>query len=357
MILSARSGLGLRTRISLVALALAVLSSAAPLSATAAPGTSGSQATASGTGKKSGVTQSQPKKVKKAKAVKAQAPMSVGQQLGLRDTPDALALRSSVALVADQASGELLVAKNIDAVLPIASLTKLMTALVVIEGGQPLDETLQITTADLDREKNTYSRLGVGSKLSRDDMLLLALMSSENRAASALGRHYPGGLPAFVNAMNARARSLGMTMTHYHDANGLSSRNVSTARDLLKLVDAAYKQPLIRAYSTQKQHVVRPTRQALTFGTSNRLLRSSTNWEIGLQKTGFTNEAGRCLVMQTTLQDRPLAMIFLDSSGKLTRYGDASRVRKWIESSTPGTIKVEQRRSPAPNPTTTLSHS
>ncbi len=357
MVLSAGSGLGLRTRICLLALALAGLSATASLPAMAAPGASSSQVATSGTSKKS-TAQPQQKKVKKAKKANVQAPPSVGQQLGLRETPDALALRSSVALVADQVSGELLVAKNIDAVLPIASLTKLMTALVVVEAGLPLDETLQITAADLDREKNTYSRLAVGSKLSRDDMLLLALMSSENRAASALGRHYPGGLPAFVNAMNARARSLGMTMTHYQDANGLSSRNVSTARDLLKLVDAAYQQPLIRAYSTQKQHVVRPARQPLTFGTSNRLLRaSSTDWEIGLQKTGFTNEAGRCLVMQTTLRDRPLAMIFLDSSGKLTRYGDASRVRKWIESSPAGTIKVEQRRSPAPAPAATLSHS
>jgi len=355
MVFSAGLGQGLRASISVAALALAVLSWTAPLPASAA--TSATNTQASGTSKKASSAQSKPKKVKKAKAVKAPAPMSVGQRLGLRDTPDALALRSSVALVADQDSGEILVAKNIDAVLPIASLTKLMTALVVVEAGLPLDETLQITTADLDREKNTYSRLAVGSKLSREDMLLLALMSSENRAASALGRHYPGGLPAFVSAMNARARSLGMTMTHYHDANGLSSRNVSTARDLLKLVDAAYQQPLIRAYSTQKQHVVRPARQPLTFGTSNRLLRSSKDWEIGLQKTGFTNEAGRCLVMQTTLQDRPLAMIFLDSSGKLTRYGDASRVRKWIESSSAGTIKVEQRRPATPAPTATLSHS
>lgn len=361
-------GLAARTALRAPALALAVLAAAwaVPPSAVAASTEAASVKTAATSTTKKTAASSPSKKLKKksstskkARRSKARpAPLSVGQKLGLRNTPAAVALQSSVALVADQQTGEILVAKNADAVLPIASLTKLMTALVVIEGAQPLDEILQISQAEIDLEKGTSSRLSVGSKLRRDDLLLLALMSSENRAAAALGRHYPGGTPAFVAAMNHRARTLGMTKTRFSDATGLSSRNVSSARDLLKLIDASYQEPLIRDYSTRKNHVVRPARSLLSFGTSNRLVRASTEWDIGLQKTGFTNEAGRCLVMQTEVLDRPLAMIFLDSTGTLTRYGDASRVRSWIESGGSHTIKVDQRRpKPADAPTRAMSHS
>lgn len=258
-------------------------------------------------------------------------PASVGQKLGLRSTRDELAIQSSVALVVDQQTGEVLYAKNAKTALPIASLTKLMTALVVVEAGQPLDEVLEISREDVDTEKHSQSRLAIGSKLSREDLLLLALMSSENRAASALGRHYPGGLSAFVTAMNRRAVSLGMQHSAFSDPTGLSPRNTATAEDLVRLTNAAYQHRLIREFSTRKEHTVRARKQLLQFGTSNRLVRSGQNWDIGLQKTGFTNEAGRCLIMQATVNERPLAMVFLDSTGTLTRYGDAARVRSWVQ--------------------------
>lgn len=256
---------------------------------------------------------------------------SVGQKLGLRNTRDELDIKSSVALVVDQQTGEVLYAKNETAVLPIASLTKLMTALVVVEAGQPLDEMIEITSADVDTEKHSQSRLAVGTRLSRENLLLLALMSSENRAAHALGRNYPGGLQAFVTAMNRRAGSLGMKHSSFSDPTGLSPRNTSTAQDLVRLTNAAYQHALIRDFSTRKEHTVLARKQLLQFGTSNRLVRSGQDWNIGLQKTGFTNEAGRCLIMQATVDERPLAMVFLDSTGTLTRYGDAARVRRWLQ--------------------------
>ena len=243
-----------------------------------------------------------------------------------------MGLASHAALVIDQDSGETLLAKNSDAEMPIASLTKLMTALVVVEAHLPLDEVLEISEEDVDREKNTHSRLTVGTDLTRGQMLLLALMSSENRAAMALSTNYPGGRKAFVAQMNAKAKALGMTSTHFADPAGLSSDSVSTARDLHRLVSAAYAQPLIRRDTTHEEETVLVGRRMQTFINSNRLVRYGADWDIGLQKTGFTNEAGRCLVMQVTLQGRRVAMIFLDSFGKLTRYADATRVRQQIES-------------------------
>lgn len=242
-----------------------------------------------------------------------------------------LALKSRSVLVVDQDSGEMLAMKNANVVAPIASLTKLMTALVVIEAGLPMDEKLQITSDDIDKEKNTHSRLKVGTRLSRAQMLLLALMSSENRAALALSRNYPGGREAFLKKMNLKAAALGMASTHFVDSAGLSKRNVSTAHDLHRLLRAAYAKPLIRSYSTQPETTVRVGAHALKFVNSNRLVRKAGDWDIELQKTGFTNEAGRCLVMQTTILSRRLAMIFLDSNGTLTRYADAARVRKRLE--------------------------
>ena len=239
--------------------------------------------------------------------------------------------KSDAVLVVDQDSGETLLAKNADAVVPIASLTKLMTAMVVLDAAQPPDEVLQITADDIDHEKPTPSRLRVGTQLRRDDMLLLALMASENRAAMALSRNYPGGRPAFIAAMNAKAQSLGMAQTHFADPAGLSSHSVSSARDLHRLVTAASLQPVIRDYSTRPDHTVMVGKRKMRFISSNRLVRHSSRWDIELQKTGFTNEAGRCLVMLTNVSNRRLAMIFLNSFGKLTRYGDATRVRQRVE--------------------------
>ncbi|EFP64357.1 D-alanyl-D-alanine endopeptidase [Ralstonia pickettii] len=255
---------------------------------------------------------------------------TLGEAMGLRATPDALALRSSVALVMDQNNGEVLFQKNSSAVLPIASITKLMTALVVTDAHQPMDELLEITDEDRDYERNTGSRLRFGTMLTREDLLLLALMSSENRAASALGRNYPGGRPAFVAAMNRKARELGMNDTHYVDSNGLSSSNVSSAQDLAKIVMAAYKVPLIRQFTTTPEHTVSANGRTLHYVNTNRLVRGG-EWDIGLQKTGFINEAGRCLVMQANVHGRNVVMVFLDSAGNLTRFADATRVRNWLE--------------------------
>ena len=252
---------------------------------------------------------------------------------------DHLPLKSGSALVVDLDTGETITAKNADAVQPIASLTKLMTALVVLDANQPRDEILEITSDDIDREKRTPSRLKIGTKLSREDLLVLALMASENRAALTLSRNYPGGRIAFIRQMNARAKALGMTHTHFADPAGLLSRSVSTANDLHRLLTAASGQPLIRDYSTRVQHTVRVVRnRKLTFHSSNRLVRRSSGWDIELQKTGFTNEAGRCLLMQANVSNRHLAMIFMDSFGKLSRYADASRVRRRLE--------LEDRRHP-----------
>jgi D-alanyl-D-alanine endopeptidase (penicillin-binding protein 7) len=268
------------------------------------------------------------KRVAKAAPVLPAKP-SYGQLAGLRLTEDPLSLKSSVALVMDQDTEEVLLAKNDNAVLPIASITKLMTALVVTEAQLPLDEVLTVTQDDIDTEKGSRSRLQVGTRLTRGEMLHLALMSSENRAANALGRHYPGGLPAFVRAMNAKAQLLGMQDTRYAEPTGLSSKNQSSAHDLARLVKSAYAVPLIREMSTSEGTTVRVGRREATFGTTNGLVRSPV-WDIGLQKTGYISEAGQCLVMQAQLSGRRLVMVFLDSAGKYSRIGDAERVRKWL---------------------------
>ncbi|WP_124982927.1 D-alanyl-D-alanine endopeptidase [Ralstonia solanacearum] len=283
---------------------------------------------------------------------------TLGEAMGLRATPDALALRSSVALVMDQGSGDVLFQKNASAVLPIASITKLMTALVVTDAHQPMDELLEITEDDRDYERNTGSRLRYGTMLTREDLLLLALMSSENRAASALGRSYPGGRPAFVAAMNRKAHELGMNDTHYVDSNGLSSSNVSSAMDLSKIVMAAYKVPLIRQFTTTAEHTVNANGRTLHYVNTNRLVRGG-EWEIGLQKTGFINEAGRCLVMQANVHGRNVVMVFLDSAGNLTRFADAVRVRNWLERSphveAPTRAATPLRNVPVSQPATVLA--
>lgn len=266
-----------------------------------------------------------------ARKSRAFAPiMTMGDLAGLHRTRDPLDLKSSVAFVLDENSSEVLFEKNANVALPIASITKLMTGLIVVEANQDMDEILTITDEDVDREKFSTSRLRVGTRMSRANMLHIALMSSENRAASALGRHYPGGLPAFVNAMNAKARALGMVDTHYVDSSGLSSRNVASARDLAKLVKAASSQPLLREYSTAEKAIVQAGRSRMQFGTTNYLVKSP-DWKIGVQKTGFINEAGRCLVMQAVVGGRNVVMVFLDSKGKQSRMGDANRIRRWLE--------------------------
>ncbi|KGM39335.1 peptidase S11 [Aquabacterium sp. NJ1] len=258
---------------------------------------------------------------------------SFGQLYGLHHTQDPLDLKSSVALVMDQDTNEVVFAKNSEAVLPIASLTKLMTAMVMVEAKLPLEDQITVTSEDVDTEKNSSSRLAVGATLTRGELLHLALMSSENRAAHALGRTYPGGLSAFVMAMNAKARSLGMADTKYVDPTGLNSGNQSSAKDLASLVKAAYQQPLIRELSTSHEYAVRVGRRELQFHNTNSLVRNPA-WDIGLQKTGYIVEAGRCLVMQAKMAGRKFIMVFLDSSGKYSRQADAERVRRWIESAT-----------------------
>jgi D-alanyl-D-alanine endopeptidase (penicillin-binding protein 7) len=255
--------------------------------------------------------------------------LSQGQRLGLRATPDPLALRSSVALVIDQDTDEVLFSKNDTAVLPIASITKLMTALIVTETEQPLEQVLTISQADVDTLKGTTSRLHVGARLSRGELLHLALMASENRAAHALGRNYPGGLPAFVAAMNLRASELGMTDTRYADPTGLSSDNQSSARDLARLVKAINGNDLIRSLSTSPVHHVAVGARELYYRNSNRLV-FSPQWSIGLQKTGFIREAGRCVVMQAQLAGRHLIVVLLDAAGPEARIADAERLRHWI---------------------------
>ncbi|RZF28273.1 D-alanyl-D-alanine endopeptidase [Paraburkholderia sp. UYCP14C] len=255
---------------------------------------------------------------------------SVGQAFGLHETPDALMLRSSVAYVIDQNSGESLFDKNSRAVVPIASISKLMTAMVVLDSKEPMTDQIEVTDEDRDYEKNTGSRLSVGSVLSREDMLHIALMASENRAAAALSRYYPGGRPAFLAAMNAKAKQLGMNDTHFENPTGLTSMNVSSARDLVKMVNAAYQYPLIRKFSTDHSYEVYTGKRTLAYNSTNALVRNPT-WDIGLQKTGFINEAGECLVMQATIHGRPMILVLLDSSGKYSRFADATRLRTWLD--------------------------
>ena len=256
---------------------------------------------------------------------------SFGQLAGLHTTQDELDLKSSVALVIDQDTREVLFSKNDSAVLPIASLTKLMTGVIVSEGKLPTEDLIEIIQDDVDTEKGSSSRLRVGTVLSRGELLHLALMSSENRAAHALGRTYPGGLATFVALMNAKAKALGMKDTSYVEPTGLSSRNQSSAHDLATLVNFAYNDAKLRELSTSPTHQFAVGNRTLNFNNTNRLVKNP-QWEIGLQKTGYISEAGQCLVMQAKIAGRKLIMVFLDSAGKLSRIADAERVRRWVES-------------------------
>lgn len=243
------------------------------------------------------------------------------------DGPD---LRSSSALVLDATHSSVLYSRKADVSAPIASITKLMTVLVVADAGLPLDEPIQLTAEDRIVGKGAPSRLVLGTTLTRGDLIHLALMSSENRAAHALGRNYPGGLPAFVDAMNAKARKLGMTSAHFVDPAGLSCDNVASAEDLSKLVMAASENPVIREYSTDRGYAVRVGRRMLEYRNTNSLV-SNPTWNIIVQKTGYISEAGRCLVMQAVIQGRTVVIVLLNSVGKNTRVADAVRIRRWME--------------------------
>ena len=264
---------------------------------------------------------------------------SFGQLAGLHATQDDLDLKSSVALVIDQDTQQVLLSKNDSAVLPIASITKLMTGLIVSEAKLPMDEQITITQEDVDTEKGSSSRLRVGTSLTRGELMHLSLMSSENRAAHALGRTYPGGMSAFVEAMNQRAQLLGMGDTKYVEPTGLSSRNQSSAKDLARLVAVASQDRMISELSTSSATQVEVGNRTLHFGTTNRLVKNPA-WDIGLQKTGYISEAGQCLVMQAKVAGRKLIMVFLDSAGKLSRIGDAERVRRWVETHSPAGVPM-----------------
>jgi D-alanyl-D-alanine endopeptidase (penicillin-binding protein 7) len=267
--------------------------------------------------------------VKKSKVHVQKVSMAVPRAY---DGSGPLELASSKALVINQLTGEIIYAKNTNQSTPIASVTKLMTAMVMLDAHLPMDDLLFIGDEDVDYLKRTHSRLNVGTQLTRGELLQLALMSSENRAASALARNYPGGIGAFMVAMNRKAEVLGMKSTRFYDATGLDSNNVSTAEDLVKMVNAAYHYPEIRQVTTTaSQEITLYGREnPINFVNTNSLVRGS-DWVIGLSKTGFINEAGRCLVMQAEISGQPMIIVLLDSAGKQSRIGDANRIRKWIE--------------------------
>jgi len=275
---------------------------------------------------------------KSSKSSKSQTAHKKKKRVKVVRAPQKLVIRSACAWVEDQQTGELFVQKRATAVLPIASITKLMTAMVTLDAQLDLQELITIEPEDVDTLRHTRSRLRVGTLITRGDLLLLALMASENRCAHTLGRTYPGGIDAFVAAMNAKAQLLGLTETRFVDPVGLSSGNVSTARELARMVDAAYQYPIVREFTTREDAAVQLGYRILKFRNSNRLVRSP-RWQIGLSKTGFIDEAGRCLVMQAQVAQRPVLIVLLDAHGKLTRFADADRIKRWMERPPPARQK------------------
>lgn len=259
-----------------------------------------------------------------------------------------LKLASANVVVLDAADNRPIYAKAANDVTPIASLTKLMTAMVTLDSGLSLDDPIAIDMDDFDYLRGTHSRLRMGAELPRREMLRLALMSSENRAASALSRNYPGGTLAFVAAMNAKARAMGLTHTQYSDPTGLSAKNVSTANELAMIVGAAAQYPLIREFSTTQSHYVevQSTGQLLGFNNTNGLVRNS-GWDIQVSKTGFIREAGKCLVMMATISSRPVVIVLLDSLGQYTRVADAIRVKHWLETGESLPVRTAKAAKPA----------
>ena len=268
------------------------------------------------------------KKVKPAEKPQKKPAKKVADQL---HEARQLAVQSGSALVIGQDGGDPLYQKNANVVVPIASITKVMTAMVVLDSIPDLQAPITVTDDDVDYLRGSRSRLHVGSVITRETALLLALMSSENRAANALARHYPGGMEAFLAAMNRKAQALGMQNTRFEDPTGLNSNNVSTAYDLAKMVGAAHRYPLIREFSTTSGAKVEISGRGLDYNNTNQLVKSTT-WDIGLSKTGYIHEAGKCLVMQARVADKPVVIVLLDSVGKLTRVGDANRIKRWMES-------------------------
>ncbi|MEI7612276.1 MAG: D-alanyl-D-alanine endopeptidase [Betaproteobacteria bacterium] len=271
------------------------------------------------------------KKTKTSAALKRSSALIAASSIGVWKEARALAVQSGAALVIDQNDGDALFQKNAGSVVPIASITKLMTAMVVLDSAPNLQASVSISDEDIDYLRGSHSRLHVGSVMARETALLLALMSSENRAANALARHYPGGMPAFLAAMNLKAQSLGMTHTRFEDPTGLTSNNVSTAHDLAKMVAAAYRYPLIREFSTTPGTTVEISGREMAYRNTNPLVKNPS-WEVGLSKTGYIHEAGKCLVMQARVADKPVVIVLLDSAGKMTRVGDANRIKRWMES-------------------------
>ena len=263
-------------------------------------------------------------RTKKAPAPRSASPAGAGSH------GKPLKVKSGAAIVVEQTGGGALFQKNAETVVPIASISKLMTAMVVLDAWPDLQAPISITKDDVDYLRGSHSRLQLGTTMTRETALLLALMSSENRAAYALARHYPGGMPAFVAAMNGKAYALDMHDTRFEDPTGLSSNNVSTARDLAKLVAAAHRYPLIREFSTKAGITVEVAGRALEFRNTNPLVRN-TSWNVSLSKTGYIQEAGECLVMQARVADRPVVIVLLDSNDKQTRVEDANRIRRWME--------------------------
>ena len=251
-------------------------------------------------------------------------------------------LKSSSVLIIDQSDSSVLYSRHSDVPMPIASITKLMTALVVLDAKQPLDEPIQITEADRDFPKGGFSRLAVGTTLTRGDLMHLALMASENRAAHALGNNYPGGMPAMVVAMNAKAAALGMTSAHFVDPTGLSSQNVASPEDLSKLVMAAARNPNIREFSTDRRYAVKVRRRMVEFHNTDNLVANPT-WNIIVQKTGYITEAGKCLVMAAVIEGRSVVIVLLDSFGKYTRVADAKRIKTWMEAGANARVQVSMR--------------
>lgn len=272
-------------------------------------------------------------KARKATQSKAGKIRHASVRRSAKPVPAMPRLRSGSAAVVDLESGRVLFEKNANEISPIASITKLMTAMVVLDSAASLSEELEVTRDDVDREKYSRSRLPVGSRLTREDALLIALMASENRAASALARHYPGGTEAFVAAMNAKAVELGLHETRFDDPTGLSSANVSTASELVSLISAAHRYPLIREFSTTQRTTLQLGKRRVNFGNTNALVKNRY-WEISLSKTGYIREAGKCLVMQAWVDGRPVAVVLLDSYGRLTRLADAKRIRDWMRRET-----------------------
>ena len=260
----------------------------------------------------------------------ALAAMLWGAALGAATRPARLVLRSAAVLIQDQKSGELLYQKRTDEALPIASITKLMTAMVLLDAHSDLKQPLTILEEDKDLLRHSRSHLPVGTRMSVEEALLVALMASENRAAHALGRTYPGGLAACVAAMNAKAHALGLQETRFEDPAGLSGGNVSSARDLAKVVDQAHHYPMIRSFSTTASTLIQSGRRTLQFHNTNHLIQSSA-WQIGLSKTGYIEESGQCLVMQARMAERNLLIVLLDASGRESRFNDANRIRQWME--------------------------